>query len=696
MQRSYYSAGLPKFLADDADRIIGAMAAHLPFSLDDKQRGAWESEIAILQSAMRRFAAPAAPAPAAGDRVFLEFSIPRMGKRADAILVCRGVVFVIEFKVGKAAHERHDMDQCVDYALDLKNFHEGSHAAPIVPVLVATDAPAGPPPPPPPAAARGARPNSTSPAPPAAPAAPADDGVFDIVLCGAASLGPALAGMLEGPAAPAPGGRAEIDGAAWERTAYKPTPTIIEAARALYANHSVDEITRHEGGAKNLAETSAAVSSIIDSSKRRRRKSICFVTGVPGAGKTLAGLNIANARQSVDKSEHAVFLSGNGPLVRVLQEALALDRVADASKPPLRIGKARREAAAFIQNIHHFRDEYMGGRSAPHERVAIFDEAQRAWDQKHLSSWLARKKGIKGFEMSEPEFLMGVMDRHDGWAAIVCLVGGGQEINAGEAGLPEWFRSVRDRYPDWDVYVSGEITDAEYAPGGDMAGMIGAVRGASVPDLHLSTSIRSFRSEHVSKFVKALLDIDVDAAVGLRSRLDRYPIVLTRDFGLAKRWLRKQARGSERFGIIAAAKSYRLQPHGIYVELTVDATKWFLKGRDDPRSSYSLEYAATEFDVQGLELDWACVAWDANLRHDGGRCEWRHWEFKGTRWQRVRKDERQAYLKNAYRVLLTRARQGMVIFVPEGDCDDHTRDPEFYDQTYCYLRSLGLPELDAA
>ena len=673
MQRSYYSEGIAGFLADDADRIIGVMAAALPFQLDDKQRGAWESEIEILQRELRRFG----PAAAAADRIFLEFSIPRMGKRADAILVCGGVVFVIEFKVGKAAHQRPDMDQCVDYALDLKNFHEGSHAAHIVPVLVATGAAA-----------------AVAPAGGMPPAAPAADGVFDIVLCGAAGLGKAVAAVLEGPYS---AGRPGIDGAAWEDTAYKPTPTIIEAARALYANHSVDEITHHEGGAKNLAETSAAVLAIIDRSKRLRRKSICFVTGVPGAGKTLAGLNIANARQDADRGEHAVFLSGNGPLVSVLQEALARDRVADRARPPIGIGKARREAATFIQNIHHFRDEYIKSGSAPHERVAIFDEAQRAWDRPHLSSWLARKKDVKGFDKSEPEFLIGVMDRHDGWASIVCLVGGGQEINTGEAGMPEWFRAVRDRYPEWDVYVSGEITDAEYAPGGGMAEMLGAVRAASVPDLHLSTSVRSFRSEHVSKFVKALLDIDVDAAVDLRSRLDRYPIVLTRDFGLAKQWLRDRARGSERFGIVAAAKSYRLQPHGIYVELTVDATKWFLKGRDDPRSSYSLEYAATEFDVQGLELDWACVAWDANLRRGGeGRDGWRHWEFKGAKWQHVRKGERQAYLKNAYRVLLTRARQGMVIFVPEGDCDDRTRAPEFYDQTYGYLRSLGLPELAGA
>ena len=666
MRRSYYSAGLGEFAAAGPDSIVAAMARELPFDLADEQRDAWEQTIAILKGAL---------AGLGSGRIFFEFSIPRMGRRVDAVLVCRGAIFVIEFKVGKRAFDRADIDQCVDYALDLKNFHEGSHAAPIVPVLVATKAPAR----------RGT----------AAPPRRGPDGVFEPALTGAAGLGAAISGVLDGPCA----GLDEMDPAAWEGAAYKPTPTIIEAARALYANHSVYDITRHEGGARNLAETAAAVSEIIDRSKAEGRRSICFVTGVPGAGKTLAGLNIANERQNVDENEHAVFLSGNRALVNVLREALARDRVADATRPRIQKGEAHREASAFIQNIHHFRDEYMGDK-APHERVVIFDEAQRAWNRKRLLTWLVekKKKHNKEFNMSEPEFLIDVMGRHEGWAVIVCLIGGGQEIGAGEAGLPEWFQAIRNQHSEWDVYVSGEITDSEYAPGGDVASLASTVGAESVPDLHLNTSIRSFRSEHVSRFVKALLDIDTDTAAALRSNLDRYPIVLTRDLERAKQWLRGRARGSERFGIVAAAKSYRLQPHGIYVKLTVDATLWFLNERDDPRSSYSLEYAATEFDVQGLELDWVCVAWDANLRHAGGGGAgdgdgWYHWEFRGKKWQHIRKPVRHLYLKNAYRVLLTRARQGMVIFVPEGDGEDASRSPAFYDETYRYLRSLDIPEL---
>ncbi len=305
---------------------------------------------------------------------------------------------------------------------------------------------------------------------------------------------------------------------------------------------------------------------------------------------------------------------------------------------------------------------------------------------------MASKKRIKNFNMSEPQFLISVLDRHEGWAVIVCLVGGGQEINTGEAGLTEWFDSIRNHYPDWNVYISTKITDAEYTGNQNMIDLVGDTKCTSVPDLHLSTSIRSFRSERVSEFVKVLLDCNTEDARNVLGMLDRYPIVMTRDFERAKQWLREKARGSERFGIVASAKSYRLQPHGIYVELTVDATKWFLNERNDHRSSYSLEYAATEFHVQGLELDWACVAWDANLRYSSAK-DWIYREFRGSKWTHIRKDARMSYLKNAYRVLLTRARQGLVIFLPHGDINDHTRLPAFYDKTYAYLRDIGIPEL---
>ena len=637
LKRSYYSAPLGRFLAEGADDILGMMAREHEFPLDENQRDAWAAEIRIMKRELRGM----------DGHVLLEYTIPRMGKRVDAVLICRNTVFVIEFKAGSAAYVREDVDQCVDYALDLKNFHHESHGAAILPVLVATEAPDE----------RGAFVQH-------------HDGVFEPVLANGRNLGAVVRA-----AAGSFWGASRIEPGDWEASKYSPTPTIIEAARALYADHRVEEISRSEGAAKNLTRTARALGRIIRNSKANKKKSICFVTGVPGAGKTLAGLNLATGRRGADG---AVFLSGNGPLVDVLQEALARDRVGDPRKPKIRKGEALRSTRAFIQKVHHFRDAELEGRSPPAERVAIFDEAQRAWTREKLEDFMKRKKGRPGFGMSEPQFLVGVLDRHPDWAVIVCLVGEGQEIHDGEAGISEWFSVMDEHYPDWDVYVPEEL-------GGRRPGH------AAESDLHLATSIRSFRGERVSEFVGALLGLDRGSAAGALESLGRYPIAVTRDFELAKRWVAERARGSERYGIVASAKSYRLQPHGIYVELTLNPAKWFLNSRADPHSSYSLEYAATEFDVQGLELDWACVAWDADLRHDGRG--WQHRRFRGAAWTEIRKPERQEHLKNAYRVLLTRARQGMVIFVPEGDEHDATRSPEFYDRTYEYLRGVGIEEL---
>jgi len=654
---------LEEFLGDDgggnADRILGIMADRHEFTLDQNQNDAWRSEIDILKQQLQG---------TDPGHVIFEYSIPRMGRRADVILICLDVVFVLEFKTGEKRYLQNDVDQCVDYALDLKYFHEASHDAKIVPVLVATDAP---------------RPDNDR-------HQEGDDGVFLPVRANRHTVGDTIRDILRTHASCAD----RINPESWQSSRYRPTPTIIEAAQALYAKHTVEDISRSDAGAANLTRTTEAINRIIDESKAGGKKSICFVTGVPGAGKTLAGINLANKRHDIAEDEHAVFLSGNGPLVCVLQEALARDRVGNKNLERITKGKARQETKAFIQNIHFFRDDAIQDESPPPERVVIFDEAQRAWNREQTSSFMARKKGIKDFDMSEPQFLISVLDRHEGWAVIVCLVGGGQEINTGEAGLTEWFRSIAEHHRDWNVYISTRIADAEYARGRDMGELAAGTRCTSVPDLHLGTSLRSFRSEHVSEFVRLLLDCNSEDARSVLDDLDRYPIVMTRDFGRAKQWLREKARGTERFGIVASAKSYRLKPHGIYVELTVDATKWFLNTRDDPRSSYSLEYAATEFDVQGLELDWACVAWDANLRY-GGAGDWTYREFRGTRWTHIRKDDRMTYLKNAYRVLLTRARQGLVIFLPHGDANDHTRLPEFYDRTYEYLRGLGIPELES-
>jgi hypothetical protein len=435
---------------------------------------------------------------------------------------------------------------------------------------------------------------------------------------------------------------------------------------------------------------------VVEQARLNGQKAILFVTGVPGAGKTLVGLDIATKRRDATSETHAVYLSGNGPLVAVLREALTKDEI---SRLKLRGQKRRKgevgqKVKLFIQNVHHFRDDGLRDEGRPPvDHVVIFDEAQRAWDHKKTADFMARRRQRPGFMESEPEFLLSYMDRHHDWAVVICLVGGGQEIHTGEAGIAEWLTAVQRRFPAWQVWISPELTDSEYNATKAIAELGASQKVRLTSDLHLAVSMRSFRAESVSRFVKALLDLDAGMAEDLlRRSMARYPIVLTRDLRHAKRWIKARARGTERYGLVASSSAQRLKPHAIDVRVAVDPIHYFLSHPQDTRSSCYLEDAATEFQVQGLELDWVCVTWDADLRHTGEG--WRYHSFRGDRWERVHKPDRRKYLLNAYRVLLTRSRQGMAVFIPPGDPEDPTRDPVFYDGTYEYFRSIGLPVLE--
>jgi hypothetical protein len=485
-----------------------------------------------------------------------------------------------------------------------------------------------------------------------------------------------------------------IDVGRWEHGQYCPTPTIIEAAMALYKGHSVAEISRSDAGAINLHQTTEAISDIIQHAKDNSRKAICFVTGVPGAGKTLIGLNIATKHLDSSRDMYSVFLSGNGPLVQILQEALARDKVAREKIKGNRLSKkkAHSEVKAFVQNVHHYRDDCLVDDRPPADHVALFDEAQRAWNVEQTSNFMRRKKNRPDFNQSEPEFLISCIDRHEDWGVIVCLVGGGQEINTGEAGISEWIAALNRSFPDWHIYISDRLTNSEYDVEKVLEDIDGRPNVCFNADLHLAVSMRSFRAEHVSLLVKQLLDLEVeDARETLEMIGDKYLIVITRDLLKAKQWMKEQARGTERYGIVVSSQAERLKPHAIDVKSPMNPIHWFLAGKDDVRSSYYLEDIATEFHIQGLELDWVCVTWDADFRHSTHG--WVHRSFRGNKWQKIHKEERQVYLKNAYRVLLTRARQGMVIVVPPGDLDDPTRKPEYYDPTYDYLKSIGFKVL---
>jgi len=660
MNRAYYSNSIQKFLNDDEHKILGELAQNHQFALEDLQKNAWIGQVKILKKNLHSLAN-------GHGHVFFEYAIPRMGKRVDVIILLNGIVFVLEFKVGEVSFTKHAFDQVLDYSLDLKNFHEQSHDRPIVPILVATKA--------------NINDGDVS-------FTAFDDNIFPPVKANENNIGEIVAYFDQTISAEF------IDALVWQKSLYKPTPTIIEAAQALYRGHDVKEISRSDAGAINLSRTSEAISRIIEISKAQKKKAICIVTGVPGAGKTLAGLNIANERLKVDENEHAVFLSGNGPLVKVLREALARDDVDTykSSGNGLTKKAALSKASTFIQNIHHFRDDALTITSAPLEKVVVFDEAQRAWTLEQTSSFMLRKKGVQDFALSEPQFLIGVMDRHTDWAVIICLIGGGQEINTGEAGLPEWFSAIKDHYPNWLVYASNALSDYEYTRGKELSDLINPDQFRIEEFLHLSVSVRSYRSEKVSLLIKLLLDGKISEASKLYKEIKpNYPIMITRDIEQAKDWLRRMARGTERYGLLASSGGYRLKPYGINIKAKIGVTNWFLNGKNDVRSSYYLEDVATEFDIQGLELDWACVAWDADLRYT--KLGWEFKNFRGTSWQNVNDGTRRLYLKNAYRVLLTRARQGFVIFIPEGNKNDKTRKPTFYDGTYEYLKKIGFADI---
>ncbi len=655
MLNYFYKSPINEFLAESVETIFGKISLSNTFEAKLTQQKAWQEQIEILKEVLRDYEG----------MLFFEFSIPRMGKRVDVLAIIRDVIFVIEFKVGEKQYHQHQVEQVWDYALDLKNFHLPSHAAILAPVLLATNAPYEN------YAVSFTSHNDRLLLPIKTNSATLKEVIENVLLF--ASLGN------------------EVDGDTYAMGKYAPTPTIIEAAISLYNNHSVDAITRSDAEATNLSQTANEIFKIIKDSKANQQKSLCLVTGVPGAGKTLVGLKIATARQEEMHETQSVYLSGNGPLVAILQEALTRDKVKREAELGNKIskGKARMAVKTFIQNVHHYRDSYLIDKTAPYDHIAIFDEAQRAWNKEQTVKFMRQKKNQPHFDASEPEFLISCLDRHKDWAVIVCLVGEGQEINTGEAGISEWLSAIDNKFQQWQVFASPKLLERELATSQALSVLQQKQSLQYREDLHLAVSLRSFRAEHLSLFVHQLLDLNAAAAQSTYQKFAaNYAIVLTRNLQKAKSWLKEKARGSERYGMVVSAQAQRLKPYAIDVKTPIDPVNWFLQGKDDIRSSYFLEDVATEFHVQGLELDWTCVVWDGDLRYTEN--QWQTYSFKGSKWQNINAAERKKYLINAYRVLLTRARQGMVIVVPDGSAEDATRKPEFYDATYAYLSSLGL------
>lgn len=704
--RCLYSASFSEFMNSKPLTILGALHNNYHGDTPTTTDEAWMGEITIMQQVL-------IPWKEEHGQIIFEYDIPRLGKRIDVVLLLRGLIFCLEFKVGKQDDFQADIEQVMDYALDLKNFHLFSHNRTIVPILIPTKF----------------KTFTTE----FRPSVYHDD-IYNPMISGEEHLQELIMKVLEH-------SKAYIDEEPienWLISPYAPTPTIIEAARTLYENHSVEEITRHEADKVSTDTTINYILQVIQQSKEKNSKSICFVTGVPGAGKTLVGLDVAIKQTykdgEFDKENGAVYLSGNGPLVAVLTEALARDNQCKCSQrgEKKNLSDSRREVSEFIQIIHRYRDNMLAKIKNPVENgeleidpekavklqktgygevehVAIFDEAQRSWTHKRIADYLKRggtygnKLKVPNFPMSEAEFLIWSLDQREDWAVIICLVGGGQEINTGEAGITEWIKALNNRFKHWNVYISNKLTDPEYAEG-RVNELLKENKKVSFSDsLHLAVSLRSFRAETLSAFIHSLLSFAPDAQSLYQDvRNKKYPIILTRDMEKARQWLRKKARGTQQTGVLVTKVAARFKPLAVNILAQGDenAVHWFLEDKTDIRSSNYLEDAATEIQVQGLELDFACVLWDADMRCENG--QWTYYKFNGkNKWIPERNVESQKYMLNAYRVLLTRARQGIIICVPfgnsnktpEGFNEDPTRLPAFYDGTYNYLKSLGIEEI---
>lgn len=705
MARCLYNASFADFISADSLAVLGSLHANFHGEALTTTDDAWRGEIELLQQVLL-------PWKDEKSQIIFEYDIPRLGKRIDVVLLLRGIIFCLEFKVGQKDALQADVEQVMDYALDLKNFHRFSHDRIIAPILI---------------------PTKYGDVTTEFKASVYHDQIINPLISGEENLQSLIAKIIEYTNAETPG---TIDD--WIISPYTPTPTIIEAARTLYENHSVEEITRHEADNVSTDTTINYILKVIQDAKEKQQKSICFVTGVPGAGKTLVGLDVAIKQTykegELDKENGAVYLSGNGPLVAVLTEALAKDNQKKCSEKGERknLSDSRREVSEFIQIIHRYRDNMLAKIKNPVENgiveidpqkavnlestgygevehVAIFDEAQRSWTHKRIADYLKRggtygnKLKVPNFPMSEAEFLIWSLDQRKDWAVIICLVGGGQEINTGEAGITEWIKALNTSFRHWNVFISDKLIEPEYAEG-HVNEMLEENDKVTFSDhLHLAVSLRSFRAETLSSFIHSLLSFNADASSLYQDVSARnYPIVLTRDMEKARKWLRSQARGTQQTGVLVSKVAARFKPLAVNVLAQGDenAVHWFLEDKTDIRSSNYLEEAATEIQVQGLELDFACVLWDADMRCENGA--WSFHKFNGkNKWNPEKNPESQKYMLNAYRVLLTRARQGIVICVPSGNSrltpegfpEDPTRLPEFYDGTYEYLRSLGINEI---
>lgn len=700
-----YTSSIHEFFATDEDSIIGVLTQTNDFDSRRTTVVSWKEEINTLKTVLKEYQDE-------DGFVAFEYTIPRVGGRIDCIIGLRGILFVLEFKTGDAQDINADKEQLIQYVTDLKNYHFESYDIPIAPMWVVPNADAS--------VARVMRPTT-------------NENIFGLMSVSDSTISAVFKKVLNSEFA----NKIRIDANNWLHSPYCPTSNIVEAARKLYANHKVEDINRSDARGEDLVRTTNTIINLINQAKARSEKYLCMVTGVPGAGKTLIGLSVATLHQNEEQSNRSVYLSGNRPLVMVLQEALARDAscrgkeelerklvsIEDENERKLykknhKVLKTdiRSRIKQFIQPVPSWRKEYLKGilvsgkgdevsfvkdlkykykgegeYYVPYDHVSIYDEAQRAWEAKENAAYVRKKeKHLTNFpEWSEPRFLISCMDRHPDWAVYICLIGNGQDINHGEAGTAEWIRSIK-HFDNWQTFAPSDILNDK-----EVAEEAKGLKINYLDHLHLSTDLRSIRAENLSALVDAILSIQVETAQNILTELDRYPIRITRDLKKAKQWVKDNARPNERYGALASSKGQRLKPEAL-VLLPANSSEsqvvpWFLGDKKNVNSSYYMEDVATEFQVQGLEIDWAVVAWDADFRYS--RDGWKQYQFRGSKWTNINKDEIRRYQINAYRVILTRARRGMVIYIPEGNNEDHTRKCEFYNCTYNYFKEIGIKEI---
>lgn len=673
---AYYKATVADFLNQNTEIVISSLVrgtADDNFPLLPEQTIAWEEQCKLLQSSLAQLANVTKEASHWG--LLLEYCVPGRQKRLDAVILTNRGIIVIEFKIGVVNFAGTDKWQVLDYCWNLRDFHRESFGIKIAPILVATEA---------------VLQNGTE---TGVPLADRQQLIYKTRLSNGIGLTNAIKDSFNGmPDEPG----VTLDLERWDNSRYEPTIDIVEAARRLYLRQDVRAIS--QSYADSISATTDRLLEIIRRARSEEFKAICFVTGVPGAGKTLVGLNTAYSQRNADiLGESASFMSGNNPLLRVLKEALTRN-LSNSGRPEQEV---RHEVSTFLQNVHAFTTEQLRkkGDETSSQRVIIFDEAQRCWNAKQVRKKNKNKRGFPAeyLKYSEPELILKVMERWDGWCVLIALIGGGQEIHDGEAGLKEWGDAILRSNTEWRIWAPSQALQGDHSLADqklfeEIAGIHGRVSEDSA--LHLSVSKRSYRAQALAEWVNHVVNGEHGPAKAIFNEISEFPIFLVRDLTNARNILREHHVDDQRYGLLASSGALRLRADGIETSSGFrggyDYENWFLNDAKDVRSSYQLEVAATEFECQGLELDWAVLCWGGDFTFDADNGEWCFRNLKGSKWQKVNKPEKIQFLRNKYRVLLTRARQGLVIWIPRGNDADPTNSPTVFDATAEYFIKCGL------